>query len=204
MYCLSACVSCCACGPYLGTLPHRPKPICAQSTDAPAERAGGPYVPTLTPQTRVRTPHTDTPAGEQVPFFACGVSLVIHGHNPHVPTSHANYRYFVPPVCVSLSACVCVCVCVCVCGGMAACVRARALVRGWRVGCRLCASERVGGKGWKGGRRWVGGWVGGMRLRLSDAFASSVSLPSRFSFADFIPFPNARIRTHAHTHTQIL
>lgn len=28
------------------------------------------------------------------PFFACGVSLVIHPHNPHAPTSHANYRYF--------------------------------------------------------------------------------------------------------------
>mmetsp|Transcript_49725 Transcript_49725/g.127901 ORF Transcript_49725/g.127901 Transcript_49725/m.127901 type:complete len:456 (-) Transcript_49725:1558-2925(-) len=27
-------------------------------------------------------------------FFACGVSLVIHPHNPHAPTSHANYRYF--------------------------------------------------------------------------------------------------------------
>lgn len=27
-------------------------------------------------------------------FFACGLSLVIHPHNPHAPTSHANYRYF--------------------------------------------------------------------------------------------------------------
>jgi coproporphyrinogen III oxidase len=28
------------------------------------------------------------------PFFACGVSLVLHPHNPHAPTAHANYRYF--------------------------------------------------------------------------------------------------------------
>lgn len=27
-------------------------------------------------------------------FFACGLSLVIHPHNPHAPTTHANYRYF--------------------------------------------------------------------------------------------------------------
>ncbi|ODV77049.1 Coproporphyrinogen oxidase [Suhomyces tanzawaensis NRRL Y-17324] len=27
-------------------------------------------------------------------FFACGLSLVIHPHNPHAPTVHANYRYF--------------------------------------------------------------------------------------------------------------
>lgn len=27
-------------------------------------------------------------------FFACGLSLVIHPGNPHVPTVHANWRYF--------------------------------------------------------------------------------------------------------------
>ncbi|MCA9321552.1 MAG: oxygen-dependent coproporphyrinogen oxidase [Planctomycetes bacterium] len=27
-------------------------------------------------------------------FFATGVSLVLHPHNPHAPTAHANYRYF--------------------------------------------------------------------------------------------------------------
>ncbi|MDE3212593.1 MAG: oxygen-dependent coproporphyrinogen oxidase [Bacteroidota bacterium] len=27
-------------------------------------------------------------------WFACGLSLVIHPLNPHVPTSHANWRYF--------------------------------------------------------------------------------------------------------------
>jgi coproporphyrinogen III oxidase len=29
-----------------------------------------------------------------VPFHAMGVSLVIHPRNPHVPTTHANVRYF--------------------------------------------------------------------------------------------------------------
>lgn len=27
-------------------------------------------------------------------FFACGLSLIIHPHNPFAPTVHANYRYF--------------------------------------------------------------------------------------------------------------
>lgn len=32
--------------------------------------------------------------GEMVPFFACGISSVIHPKNPHCPTMHFNYRYF--------------------------------------------------------------------------------------------------------------
>ncbi len=31
---------------------------------------------------------------EPKPFFATGLSLVIHPRNPHVPTVHANFRYF--------------------------------------------------------------------------------------------------------------
>lgn len=31
---------------------------------------------------------------EDLSFFATGVSLVIHPHNPMAPTVHANYRYF--------------------------------------------------------------------------------------------------------------
>ena len=31
---------------------------------------------------------------EKKPFFATGLSLVIHPRNPHVPTVHANFRYF--------------------------------------------------------------------------------------------------------------
>src|SRR4051794_36166928 len=29
-----------------------------------------------------------------VPFFATGISMVIHPRNPMVPSTHANYRYF--------------------------------------------------------------------------------------------------------------
>jgi coproporphyrinogen III oxidase len=32
--------------------------------------------------------------GGALPFFATGVSLVIHPRNPHAPTVHLNYRYF--------------------------------------------------------------------------------------------------------------
>ena len=31
---------------------------------------------------------------EDLDFFATGVSLVIHPHNPMAPTAHANFRYF--------------------------------------------------------------------------------------------------------------
>ncbi len=30
---------------------------------------------------------------EEQPFYATGVSLVIHPHSPRIPTSHANFRY---------------------------------------------------------------------------------------------------------------
>ncbi|CAM9629667.1 unnamed protein product, partial [Ectocarpus fasciculatus] len=33
-------------------------------------------------------------AGEDVPFFACGLSSVMHPKNPFCPTMHFNYRYF--------------------------------------------------------------------------------------------------------------
>lgn len=32
--------------------------------------------------------------GGPLPFFATGVSAVIHPRNPMVPTIHFNYRYF--------------------------------------------------------------------------------------------------------------
>lgn len=32
--------------------------------------------------------------GRELPFFAAGISSVIHPKNPHVPTVHFNYRYF--------------------------------------------------------------------------------------------------------------
>jgi len=39
------------------------------------------------------SPHLATQL-EGATFYATGVSLVIHPKNPHVPTTHANYRYF--------------------------------------------------------------------------------------------------------------
>jgi len=37
-------------------------------------------------------PEFERPGG--LPFFAAGLSLVIHPRNPHAPTVHSNYRYF--------------------------------------------------------------------------------------------------------------
>ncbi|KAF9011761.1 coproporphyrinogen III oxidase [Cyathus striatus] len=37
-------------------------------------------------------PLPDSPTG--LPFFAAGLSLVVHPRNPHAPTVHSNYRYF--------------------------------------------------------------------------------------------------------------
>ncbi|KAI1783967.1 coproporphyrinogen III oxidase [Ganoderma leucocontextum] len=44
---------------------------------------------------QMRADHSTIPDIQTaVPFFAAGISLVIHPHNPHAPTVHANYRYF--------------------------------------------------------------------------------------------------------------
>ena len=34
------------------------------------------------------------PEDKEMPFFACGISSVIHPRNPHIPTIHFNFRYF--------------------------------------------------------------------------------------------------------------
>ncbi|WP_372628026.1 oxygen-dependent coproporphyrinogen oxidase [Arsukibacterium sp.] len=39
------------------------------------------------------TAHRPELAGRS--FHACGVSLVLHPHNPHLPTTHANVRFFI-------------------------------------------------------------------------------------------------------------
>ena len=39
------------------------------------------------------TAHRPELAGRQ--FEAMGVSLVLHPHNPYIPTSHANVRFFI-------------------------------------------------------------------------------------------------------------
>lgn len=46
---------------------------------------------------QMRADHTSMPLPDRpegLPFFAAGISLVIHPRNPHAPTCHANYRYF--------------------------------------------------------------------------------------------------------------
>ncbi len=37
---------------------------------------------------------SDIAPGDRVPFFAAGISSVMHPRNPHAPTMHFNYRYF--------------------------------------------------------------------------------------------------------------
>ena len=49
--------------------------------------------PAAVKQMRARG-HAALQEGESLPFFACGVSSVIHPRNPFVPTLHFNYRYF--------------------------------------------------------------------------------------------------------------
>lgn len=43
---------------------------------------------------QMRTRGKNLVEGKKLPFFAAGVSAVIHPRNPHVPTIHFNYRYF--------------------------------------------------------------------------------------------------------------
>lgn len=43
---------------------------------------------------QMRSRGKDLAENVKLPFFASGVSAVIHPRNPHVPTIHFNYRYF--------------------------------------------------------------------------------------------------------------
>lgn len=48
-----------------------------------------------TAQKQMRADHSSLPESTgPLPFFATGISIVIHPRNPHVPTVHLNYRYF--------------------------------------------------------------------------------------------------------------
>ena len=59
----------------------------AATTPVTATTVGGPF--------RFATGATST---APLPFFACGVSLVLHPREPRAPTAHANYRLFVVQV----------------------------------------------------------------------------------------------------------
>ncbi|KAG8904548.1 Coproporphyrinogen-III oxidase [Tulasnella sp. 403] len=76
---------------------------CVTSNGKVLEKAGvnisvvhGDLPPAAVQQMRVN--HKEIPEmnmqGGNIPFFACGISLVIHPRNPMAPTVHANYRYF--------------------------------------------------------------------------------------------------------------
>ena len=43
---------------------------------------------------QMRTRGKDLPENKQLPFYAVGISCVIHPVNPMIPTVHFNYRYF--------------------------------------------------------------------------------------------------------------
>lgn len=44
---------------------------------------------------QMKADHKSLTAGDQaLPFFAAGISIVLHPWNPHAPTVHMNYRYF--------------------------------------------------------------------------------------------------------------
>lgn len=76
---------------------------CVLSKGKVLEKAGvnisvvhGTLPPSAVAQMRVN--HQELPqsqdVGKGLPFFAAGISLVIHPRNPKAPTVHANYRYF--------------------------------------------------------------------------------------------------------------
>ena len=47
---------------------------------------------------QMRSDHASLPVSDDdqtgLPFFAAGISLIVHPRNPNAPTVHANYRYF--------------------------------------------------------------------------------------------------------------
>lgn len=49
---------------------------------------------TLSPEAALKMGGGHTLEGTDLSFFATGLSLVLHPHNPMAPTVHANYRYF--------------------------------------------------------------------------------------------------------------
>ena len=52
----------------------------------------GPLTPSMLQALELSPSLVDS--GEEMSFFATGVSTVLHPNNPYAPTAHANYRYF--------------------------------------------------------------------------------------------------------------
>ncbi|TFY62626.1 hypothetical protein EVJ58_g3739 [Rhodofomes roseus] len=88
-------------------VPHPSSPAAAQQpahTNTVLEKAGvnisivhGSLPPAAVKQMRAdhgSLKDLDVDEKGALPFFAAGISLVIHPRNPHAPTVHANYRYF--------------------------------------------------------------------------------------------------------------
>ncbi|KAF9415987.1 Coproporphyrinogen-III oxidase [Podila epigama] len=54
----------------------------------------GSLPPAAIAQMRSKHPNIKQTSTGELPFFATGISCVIHPHNPNAPTVHFNYRYF--------------------------------------------------------------------------------------------------------------
>ncbi|KAF3926767.1 hypothetical protein ABW21_db0208016 [Orbilia brochopaga] len=54
----------------------------------------GKLPPAAVEKMRVDHKNIASPNGEPLDFFAAGLSMVLHPHNPQAPTVHLNYRYF--------------------------------------------------------------------------------------------------------------
>ena len=54
----------------------------------------GQLPPAAVARMRANVKNVDVNSSDNIPFFATGLSLVLHPKNPKAPTVHLNYRYF--------------------------------------------------------------------------------------------------------------